>query len=79
MTSVVQDPSTASGAARLADFGDVDQLRRSFSVVDLLVYGLGSISLIAPFAIFGMVFNASGGMVPLSYVIGLVAMIVTAT
>ena len=33
---------------------------------------------IAPFAIFGVVFNASLGMVPLTYVIGFVAMIFTA-
>jgi amino acid transporter len=33
---------------------------------------------IAPFAIFGVVFNAAKGMVPLTYVIGLVAMLFTA-
>ena len=33
---------------------------------------------IAPFSIFGIVFNASKGMVPLTYVIGLVAMVFTA-
>jgi amino acid transporter len=64
--------------ARLADFGYDEQLRRSLSLVDLLVYGLVFIVPIAPFAIFGVVFNAAKGMVPLTYVIGLVAMIFTA-
>ena len=49
-------------------------LRRSLSLRDLLVYGLVFIVPIAPFVIFGVVFNASKGMVPLTYVIGLVAM-----
>jgi amino acid transporter len=53
-------------------------LRRSLSLGDLLVYGLVFIVPIAPFVIFGVVFNASRGMVPLTYVIGLVAMVFTA-
>ena len=64
--------------AKLGDFGYDEQLRRSLSLVDLLVYGLVFIVPIAPFAIFGVVFNAAKGMVPLTYVIGLVAMIFTA-
>jgi amino acid transporter len=39
-----------------------------------LTYGLVFITPIAPVAVFGIVFNASRGMVPLVYVIGLVAM-----
>jgi len=69
--------STAEGA-RLAELGYDAQLRRSLSLVDLLVYGLVFISPIAPMAIFGPVFNASRGMVPITYVIGLVAMVFTA-
>ena len=53
-------------------------LRRSLSLGDLLVYGLVFIVPIAPFVIFGVVFNASKGMVPLTYLIGLVAMVFTA-
>ena len=53
-------------------------LRRSLSLGDLLVYGLVFIVPIAPFVIFGVVFNASKGMVPLTYVIGLLAMVFTA-
>lgn len=62
----------------LSDFGYRPELRRTLSLGDLLVYGLVFIVPIAPFAIFGVVFNASRGMVPLTYVIGLIAMVFTA-
>ena len=64
--------------AALSEFGYRSELRRSLSLGDLLVYGLVFIVPIAPFSIFGIVFNASKGMVPLTYVIGLVAMVFTA-
>ena len=48
------------------------------STLDLLVYGLVFMVPIAPWAIFGTVYNSASGMVPLVYVIGLVAMIFTA-
>ena len=73
-----QATSDAAQAAGLAAFGYKAQLRRSLSLADLLVYGLVFIAPIAPFAIFGVVFNASRGLVPLTYVIGLVAMVFTA-
>jgi amino acid transporter len=62
----------------LAEFGYQQELKRSLTLRDLLVYGLIFMVPIAPFAIFGVVFNASRGMVPLTYVIGLVAMLFTA-
>ena len=61
-----------------SETGPASHLRRSLSLLDLLVYGLVFIVPIAPFVIFGVVFNASRGMVPLTYVIGLVAMVFTA-
>ena len=69
---------TGANEAGLADFGYREQLKRSLSLTDLLVYGLVFIVPIAPFVIFGVVFNAARGMVPLTYVIGLVAMVFTA-
>jgi amino acid transporter len=54
------------------------ELRRSLSLPDLLIYGLVFIGPIAPVAVFGIVFDASHGMVPLTYLVGLVAMIFTA-
>lgn len=64
--------------SELKDFGYTEQLRRSLTLRDLLIYGLVFMVPIAPFAIFGVVFNASAGMVPLVYVIGFVAVIFTA-
>ena len=59
-------------------FGYTQELKRSLSFTDLLVYGLIFMVPIAPFGIFGFVYNGSGGMVALAYVIGMVAMFFTA-
>src|SRR5919202_3807241 len=59
-------------------FGYRQELRRSLSFWDLLIYGLIFMVPIAPFGIFGSVFSASGGMVALAYVVGGVAMAFTA-
>src|SRR4051812_49210724 len=62
----------------LAEFGYRQELNRTLSTADLLIYGLVFMVPIAPWAIFGVVFNEAKGMVPLVYLIGLVAMIFTA-
>ncbi|AZH79038.1 amino acid permease [Microbacterium sp. Y-01] len=62
----------------LESFGHQQELKRSVSTGDLIVYGLVFMVPIAPWAIFGSVYNESQGMVPLVYIIGLVAMIFTA-
>lgn len=54
------------------------ELKRALTLGDLVVYGLIFIVPIAPFSIFGIVYNASHGMVALVYLIGLVAMSLTA-
>jgi amino acid transporter len=59
-------------------FGYRQELRRSLSFWDLLVYGLVFMVPIAPFGIFGTVYAESGGMVVLAYGIGAVAMAFTA-
>ena len=59
-------------------FGYKQELKRSLSLFDLLVYGLVFIVPGAPIAVFGIVFNAGKGMVPLVYLIGLIAMVFTA-
>ncbi|MDH2425035.1 APC family permease [Sphaerisporangium sp. TRM90804] len=76
-------PSDTSGVPPTAEpgverFGYKQELQRSLSFTDLLVYGLIFMVPIAPFGIFGGVFQASGGMVALAYVIGMVAMAFTA-
>lgn len=59
-------------------FGYKQELKRSISTADLIIYGLIFMVPIAPWAIFGTVYNESKGMVPLVYTIGLIAMIFTA-
>src|SRR3712207_3378028 len=77
----VQPPPASplgEGARDLARFGYKQELNRTLSTTDLIVYGLVFMVPIAPWAIFGVVFNEAKGMVPLVYLIGLVAMIFTA-
>jgi amino acid transporter len=62
----------------LERFGYKQELQRSLTFTDLLVYGLIFMVPIAPFGIFGSVFQGSGGMIALAYAIGMVAMIFTA-
>jgi len=59
-------------------FGYQQELKRSLSFWDLLIYGLIFMVPIAPFGIFGSVFTASGGMVARAYAIGAVGMVFTA-
>jgi amino acid transporter len=63
----------------LRRYGYRQELTRSLGGVDLLIYGLIYMVVIAPFGIFGSVFQASAGMVALAYAIGMVAMMVTAS
>ncbi|MFJ8478195.1 APC family permease [Kitasatospora sp. NPDC094011] len=62
----------------IESYGYRQELRRSLTFTDLLVYGLVFMVPIAPFGIFGGVFQGSGGMVALAYVLGMVAMMFTA-
>lgn len=70
--------TTGEGQRTLESFGYTQELKRSVSTVDLVVYGLVFMVPIAPWTIFGTVYNSSSGMVPLVYLIGLVAMVFTA-
>jgi amino acid transporter len=78
----VTEPSRQDVPERAAEgveaFGYRQELKRSLSFVDLLVYGLIFMVPIAPFGIFGSVFQASGGMVVLAYLIGALGMAFTA-
>ncbi len=65
-------------AGDIEKYGYQQELHRSLSFGDLLVYGLVFMVPIAPFGIFGSVFQGSGGMVALAYAIGMVAMMFTA-
>ena len=48
------------------------------STRDLVIYGMIFMVPIAPFSVFGFVWNDARGMVPLAYVVGLVGMYFTA-
>src|ERR687886_250071 len=71
-------PPEAPAAAGVEQFGYRQELSRSLSFADLLIYGLIFMVPIAPFGIFGSVYNGSGGMVALAYIVGMVAMMFTA-
>jgi len=62
----------------LEQFGYRQQLRRVLSTGDLIIYGLIFMVPIAPFGVYGFVWNDARGMVPLAYLVGLVGMFFTA-
>jgi amino acid transporter len=67
-----------AGNGGVEAFGYRQELKRSLGFTDLLVYGLIFMVPIAPFGIFGSVFQASGGMVVLAYLVGALGMAFTA-
>ena len=62
----------------LEQFGYRQELKRALSTGDLVVYGMIFMVPIAPFSVFGFVWNDAKGMVPLAYLVGLVGMYFTA-
>ena len=65
-------------AMSLESFGYEDQLDRALSPLDLIVYGMIFMVPIAPFSVFGFVWNDAHGMVVLAYLIGMAGMLFTA-
>ena len=78
METLTRTPEVTFEDEGVERFGYRQELRRTLSFRDLLVYGLIFMVPIAPFGIFGSVFSASGGMVALAYVDGLIGMAFTA-
>ena len=62
----------------LEQFGYEDQLDRALTLGDLIVYGMIFMVPIAPFSVFGFVWQEARGMVVLAYLIGLAGMLFTA-
>ena len=62
----------------LDQFGYKEQLRRVLTTGDLVIYGLIFMVPIAPFSVYGFVWDDAKGMVPLAYLVGLVGMVFTA-
>ncbi|MEB0227065.1 APC family permease [Pseudomonas sp. 10S4] len=62
----------------IEEFGYKQELKRSLTLTDLVVYGMIFMVPIAPFGVYGYVNAEAPGMVPLAYIIGMVAMLFTA-
>jgi amino acid transporter len=62
----------------LQEFGYREQLRRVLTTKDLVIYGMIFMVPIAPFQVYGFVWDDAKGMVPLAYLFGLVGMFFTA-
>ncbi len=62
----------------LQEFGYKEQLNRVLTTRDLVIYGMIFMLPIAPYAVFGFVWDSAKGMVPLAYLVGLVGMFFTA-
>ena len=54
------------------------QLRRTLGYRDLMAYGLAYIAPVAPLSTFGFVWEASGGLIALAYLLGAICMYFTA-
>ena len=74
-TLAARAPSLPQG---LEQFGYKQELKRVLSTKDLVVYGMIFMVPIAPYSVFGFVWNDAKGMVPLAYFVGLVGMFFTA-
>jgi amino acid transporter len=75
---VVDITAGERSSVSVEQFGYRQELKRSLSLLDLTIYGLLVIVPTAPMATFGIVYNLSRGMVPLVYIVGLIAMVFTA-
>jgi amino acid transporter len=62
----------------LQEFGYQEQLKRALTTQDLIIYGMIFMVPIAPYSVFGFVWNDAKGMVPLAYLVGLIGMLFTA-
>ena len=62
----------------IEQFGYRQQLRRSLSLSDLIIYGMIFMIPIAPFGVYGWVHADAHGMVPMAYLVGMLAMLFTA-
>jgi amino acid transporter len=62
----------------LQEFGYEEELNRVLTTKDLIIYGMIFMVPIAPFSVFGFVWDDAKGMVPLAYLVGLIGMFFTA-
>jgi amino acid transporter len=62
----------------IEQFGYREELRRALTLKDLVIYGMIFMVPIAPFQVYGFVWDDAKGMVPLAYLVGLAGMFFTA-
>ncbi len=62
----------------IENYGYKQELKRVLTLKDLVIYGLIFMVPIAPFGVFGYIYEQSKGMIALTYIIGMVAMFFTA-
>lgn len=62
----------------LEEFGYKQELRRSMSLSDVVVFGLIYMVPLAPLPVFGLIYNFSNGMAALVYIVAAIAMIFSA-
>ena len=62
----------------MSDNAETVKLKRTLKLKDLVFYGMIMMVLIAPMAVFGEIEQASGGMTPFVYLVGVISMVFTA-
>lgn len=62
----------------LEEFGYKQELRRSMSLSDVVVFGLIYMVPLAPLPVFGLIYNFSNGMAALVYIVAAIAMVFSA-
>lgn len=78
MTTAPHSRSTGDSGHELEEFGYTQELRRSMSVTDVVVYGLIYMVPMAPVAVFGTIHAFAHGMSALVYVVAAIAMVFSA-
>ena len=71
--------TTAYPADDLQRFGYTGRLKRILNTRQLAAFGMNYMLPISPMAVYGAVYSVSGGMVVLAYLIGMVALMFTAS
>ncbi|WP_449277662.1 APC family permease [Leucobacter sp. GX24907] len=78
MTHPSPEPGNDAASAQLEELGYTQELKRSMSLTDVVVYGLIYMVPMAPLAVFGIIYNFSGGTPALVYVVAAFAMVFSA-
>lgn len=74
-----KDPARVEGTEHeLEEFGYAQELKRSMSLTDVVVYGLIYMVPLATLPVFGIIYNFSGGMPALVYLVAAIAMFFSA-